>query len=178
MTEIDSVSEINIIETPRLALRKFTPNDNEFIYRLLNSPGWLKNVGTRNINTTLDARNYITEILMPAYEKFGFGLCLMELKEGSLPVGMCGLIKRDDLDDVDLGFALLPEHEKKGYTIEASLAVLHYAKETLKLSRIAAITIPANTGSINVLKKCGMEFEKMIKLPGGDAELMLFSLTI
>ena len=177
MTAINRAGGENIIETDRLNLRRFIPEDDEFIYSLLNSPGWLKNIGTRNIQTAEDARNYITEKLMPSYGKFGFGFWRVGLKPENLPVGMCGIIKRDGLDDVDLGFALLPEHERKGYAIEASEAVLNYAKSKFKLNKVAAITIPENTGSINILKKCGMEFEKMVRLREDEEELMLFSVT-
>lgn len=166
-----------VLETPRLILRKFTLKDGEFIFRLLNSPGWLKNIGSRNIGSKADAERYITNKLLPPYEISGFGFYRMELKQTGESAGMCGLVKREGLDDVDIGFALLPEYEGKGYAIEAAKAVMEFAKHELKLDRLAAITIQQNKGSINLLEKLGMEFEKMIKLPGDEEELMLFTIT-
>jgi RimJ/RimL family protein N-acetyltransferase len=168
---------LNILETERLTLREFIKDDATFIMNLLNSPGWLKYIGTRNINSVDDARGYISEKLMPSYGKNGFGFYLMETKSDNIPVGMCGLIKRDGLDDVDIGFALLPEYEGNGYAYEAASATLKYAKNTLKLNRIAAITVPYNLSSIKLLEKIGFVFEKMINIPNDKEELMLYSIS-
>ncbi len=164
-----------VLETPRLILRKFTLKDGEFIFRLLNSPGWLKNIGSRNISSKADAEKYISEKLEPHYERSGFGFYLMEIKQTGESAGMCGLVKREGLDDVDIGFALLPEYEGKGYAFEASEAVMKYAQNVLKILKLAAITIPQNKGSIKLLEKLGMKFEKMIFMPDDKEELMLFS---
>ncbi len=158
-------------------LREFTLDDAEFIKRLLNSPGWLKYIGTRNIDSDESARAYISEKLMPSYSKNGFGFYMMETKNDNTPVGMCGLIKRDGLDDVDIGFALLPEYESKGYVYEAASATLAYAKDTLKLKRVAAITVQYNTSSIKLLEKIGMKFEKIIRLADDKEELMLYTIS-
>jgi len=166
-----------MIETVRLRLREFTPDDAPIIFELLNSSGWLKYIGTRNINSVSDAQGYISEKLMPSYEKYGFGFYLMETKKDSLPVGMCGLVKRESLDDVDIGFALLPEFEGKGYAYEAASATLAYAKDILKLKRIAAITVPYNTPSIKLLEKIGLVFEKTINIPNDKEELMLYTIS-
>lgn len=162
------------METKRINLRKFTISDGEFIFRLLNSKGWLKNIGNRNISLREDAEKYITDKLIPPYERSGFGFYLMELKKTGEPAGMCGLVKREGLRDVDIGFALLPEYEGRGYAHEAALEVMGLAREVLKLDALAAITVPQNKGSIKLLEKLGMKFSEMITLPGDPEELMLY----
>lgn len=163
-----------MLHTERLALREFTPDDADFIYRLLNSPGWLKYIGTRNIDSLDDARAYIANKLSPSYKQNGFGFYIAELKDTSSAVGMCGLAKREALDDVDLGFALLPEFEGKGYAYEASVEVIKFAKESIGLNKLAALTVHYNVPSIKLLEKLGMEFEKNIRMPGDEEKLMLY----
>lgn len=163
-----------VIETERLILREFTEEDAPFIYELLNSPGWLKYIGTRGIADLEAARKYIADMMMPSYEKNGFGLYMMARKEDGALMGMCGLIDRDSLEDVDIGFAILPEYEGKGYTREASEATMEYARNPLGLKKIVGITVPYNTGSIKVMEKIGMKFEKMIRVPNDPEELMLY----
>jgi [ribosomal protein S5]-alanine N-acetyltransferase len=165
---------LSVIETERLILTEFKDEDADFIIRLLNSPGWLKYIGTRNIQTPEDARKYITEKLAPSYQKNGFGFYHVRTRSGNESVGMCGLIKREGLDDVDIGFALLPEHEGKGYAYEAASATMIYAKDVLKLKRVAAITVPYNKASIKLLEKIGLKFDKMINLADDKEELMYF----
>ncbi len=166
---------MNVLETERLILRKFNTGDSGFILELLNNPSWLKYIGDRGVKTINDASNYITEKLVKSYETNGFGLYMTMLKIENVPIGMCGLIKRDTLEDVDIGFALSPVFSGNGYALEAALVTMAYAKTVLKLQRIVAITTPDNSNSINLLKKLKFNFEKMIRLSGDDAELMLFS---
>lgn len=167
-----------VIETERLKLREFECSDSEFIFRLLNSPGWLKYIGKRNINSLDDAENYIENVLREGYRKSGFGFYLMELKTTGEKTGMCGLVKRPVLDDTDIGFALLEEFENKGYAYEASLGVLGFAKNKLKLNKIAAITVSYNQASIKLLEKLGMGYEKLIKLPNDPEDLLLYSIQL
>lgn len=164
-----------IIETERLILKEFSSEDGEFIQKLLNTPGWLKYIGTRSINTIEDAVNYIENRIQKSYTESGFGFYFIELKSSSIKVGMCGLVKRESLDDIDIGFALLPQFEGNGYAFEASEGVMKYAKDNLNLKKLAAITVPYNTSSIKLLEKLGMKFEKLINLPGDPETLMLYS---
>jgi RimJ/RimL family protein N-acetyltransferase len=164
-----------ILETERLLLREFTEGDADFIYRLLNSPGWLKNIGSRGIENVDNAREYINSKLRKAYTELGFGFYLIELKQNGESAGMCGLVKREGLDDVDVGFALLPEYEGYGYAYEAASATVEYAANTLLFTTLSAITIPTNKSSIKLLEKIGLKFSKMIKIPNDPAELMLFT---
>ena len=166
---------MNIIETNRLILRKFIIDDAGFVLELLNSPSWLKYIGDRNVKNLEDAKNYISDKLISSYIKNGFGLYEIILKKDNIPVGMCGLIKRDTLENIDLGFALSPVFTGKGYAFEAAFATLNYAKTVLKLERIIAITTTENKNSIKLLEKLKFVFEKMVHLSNEEEELMLFS---
>jgi len=112
---------------------------------------------------------------MDSYARNGFGLCLTQLKEGEVPIGICGLVKREGLEDVDIGYAFLPQFWSKGYATEAASAIMDYGQNVLGLSRIVAITAPDNEGSIRVLEKLGLRFEKRITLPEHEGESMLFT---
>ncbi len=171
-----TISSMHIIETERLFLRKFTVKDATFILELLNSPKWLQFIGDRGITEILEAQDYIKTKFVDNYEKFGFGFYLVALKATNIPIGMCGLVKRNGLENVDIGFAFLPNYEKKGYASEAAFATLNYAKTVLKLQRIVAITTQENTNSIQLLQKLGLQFEKIIDLAADDRDLMLFGI--
>jgi RimJ/RimL family protein N-acetyltransferase len=164
-----------ILKTERLSLRKFTIDDTEFIIELVNSPGWIEFIGDRNIKTVEQAKNYLENGPIKSYELNGFGLSLVELKNKKTPIGMCGIIKRDNLENPDIGFAFLPDFIGKGYGFEIANATMSYAKEKLNLSIIYAITVSNNKPSINLLEKIGMNFIKPFCLPNDDEELMLFS---
>ena len=167
-----------IIETGRLRLREFDSTDGELIFELLNSQGWLKYIGSRSIATIEDAVNYIETKLQKGYRESGFGFYLVELKATGVKTGMCGLVKREGLDDVDIGFALLPQYENKGYAYESSMAVIQYAKNKLKINKLAAITMPSNFTSVKLLEKLGMKFDKKISLPGDPEELFLYKMEL
>lgn len=145
-----------ILETKRLRLRKFTLNDTKFIIELLNSPGWIEFIGDRNIKTEEQAITYLQNGPMKSYVQNGYGLSMVETKEG-IPIGMCGIINRDTLEHPDIGFAFLEEFTGKGYAYEIASATLSYAMNTLKISKIVAITLPRNTRSIKLLEKIGMK---------------------
>lgn len=166
-----------VIETKRLALLEFQPSDAEFVLQLVNTPKWISFIGDRGVRTLDDAVKYIDERIVSSYRRFGFGLYLVKLKDGTTPVGMCGLVRREHLNDVDLGFAFLPEFEKTGYALEASSAVLEFARDGLRLKRIVAITMRENNRSIKLLEKLGLQFEKMISSPG-EQDLMLYGISM
>ncbi|HKG15595.1 MAG TPA: GNAT family N-acetyltransferase [Pyrinomonadaceae bacterium] len=166
---------VMITETDRLRLRKLTPDDAEFVIRLLNEPSFIRNIGDRGVRTAEDARSYILNGPVASYEKYGFGLWLVETKDSGEPVGICGLLKRDALDDVDLGYALLPEYWSKGYALESASAVMAYAGDGLGLKRVVAIVDAGNRSSIRLLERMGFKYERMIKLPGDTTELKLFA---
>jgi RimJ/RimL family protein N-acetyltransferase len=171
---VNEVFLLKVMETERLILRWLTPEDTEFIFDLLNDPTWIRFIGDRGIRTLQDARNYIITGPMDMYTKLGFGLFLTELKDGHIPIGICGLIKREGLEDVDIGFAFLSRYQSKGYAYEAASATMKYATEKLGLKRIVAITSEDNEASSTLLKKIGMTFEGYITLPNDNEELKLY----
>ena len=166
---------MTVVETARLRLRRLTVADAAFIFGLVNDPAWLRFIGDRGVRNLADAQNYILKAPVASYEKYGFGLWLAELKAGGAPIGMCGLIQRDTLPDVDIGFAFLPEFRGQGYATEAGRATMAYGRTTLGLKRIVAITSPDNDGSIKVLEKLGLRFEQMIRVVPDGPELKLFA---
>lgn len=169
------MSPATVLETESLRLRRLTESDAPFILGLVNDPAWLRFIGDRGIRSLDDARDYILQGPVASYEKFGFGLWLVELRHGAAPIGICGLIQRDTLPDVDLGFAFLPDFRGRGHAVEAGRATLDYGRSTLGLKRIAAVTSPDNAGSIRTLGKLGLRFERMIRLTPDAPELQLFA---
>jgi RimJ/RimL family protein N-acetyltransferase len=164
-----------IIETNRLILREFNLDDSDFILKLLNTPKWIKFIGDRGIKSKKDAEKYLINGPIKSYRENGFGLWVVILKNSLIPVGMCGILKREFLDDHDIGFAMLPEYENNGYGYEAANATLGFAKENLKLSRIVGFTLHYNNHSINLLNKLGFNYEKMIRMPNDEEDLALFA---
>src|SRR5262245_1614772 len=150
-----------VVETERLILRGLNAKDAAFILALLNEPSFLRFIGDKKVRTIQDAEQYIQNGPVASYERHGFGLCLVELKESHTPIGICGLLKRDDLPDPDIGFAFLPDFWNKGFAFEAANAVLQDARERLKLPRILAIVNPDNEASIKLLQKLGLSFERV-----------------
>ncbi len=159
---------MRVLETERLVLRQLTLDDAPFIFRLVNEPSWLRFIGDKGVRNLDDARHYLLTGPLDMYSRFGFGMFLVELKDGGRHIGTCGLLKRDSLPDADVGYALLPEHWGKGYAIEAVAAVLSYGRDTHGLNRILAIVSPDNSSSIRVLEKAGLKFERMMQLTQKD----------
>jgi RimJ/RimL family protein N-acetyltransferase len=166
---------LKVIETERLNLRWLSPDDAEFILELLNDPSFLRFIGDKGVRTLDDARNYILNGPVDMYNRLGFGLYLTALKESGAPIGICGLIKRDSLEDVDIGFAFLPKFRAKGYAYESAAAVMDYGKHVLGLKRIVAITSPDNYASGGLLEKLGLRFERMIRLSKDAPEVRLYA---
>lgn len=166
---------MKILETERLILRTLNGDDAEFYLQLVTQPAWLRFIGDRGIRTVEAARAAILSGPVVAQQRDGFSFYMTELKEGGLPVGICGLIKRETLDDVDIGYAFLPEFWGKGYAYEAASAVLKHANATCGLQRVVAITSPDNYASIKLLEKMGLRFEKVLKLKDDGSETKLFA---
>jgi len=166
---------LTVLETERLLLCQFSIEDADFILELLNDPSFIRNIGDRGVRTVDGANSYILNGPLASYAKNGFGLYLVKLKVTNESIGMCGLIKRNTLEDVDIGYAFLPKFWSKGYAVESALAVKEYAKNVIRLKRIVAITDPVNVGSIHVLEKIGFQFERMVRLSEDDIDLKLFA---
>lgn len=161
---------MTVLETKRLSLRRFTLDDAGFILTLLNEPAFLRYIGDKKVRSLDDARQYILNGPVASYERHGFGLNCIELRESRTPIGMCGLLKREELPDPDIGFALLPDYRNQGLAFEAAEAVL---KDASNLPRILAITSLDNEASINLLERLGFRFEKIVRSPNGE-QLRLF----
>jgi RimJ/RimL family protein N-acetyltransferase len=168
------VSTLKVLETDRLILRRLSPEDAGFILRLLNEPSWLRFIGDKGVRTVEDARNYILNGPVEMYSRLGFGLYLVELKDEGLPVGICGLIKRDSLEDVDIGFAFLPKYWGRGYAHEAASAVMAYGGSVLGLNRIVAVVSADNVSSARLLEKLGLRCEGVVRLSDDSEEVRLF----
>ncbi|HEX8492495.1 MAG TPA: GNAT family N-acetyltransferase [Pyrinomonadaceae bacterium] len=166
---------MKVLETDHLILRRLTGEDSEFILELLNDPSWLRFIGDKGLKTLDAARDYILQSMVAMYERLGFGLYLTELKGEGVPIGICGLIKRDSLEDVDIGFAFLPKFRGKGYAYESASAVMAYGRRAFGLNRLVAITSPDNHDSVRLLEKLGFNFEGMVKLSDDSAEVNLFA---
>jgi RimJ/RimL family protein N-acetyltransferase len=162
------------IQTDRLTLRRLALDDAEFVVVLLNDESFLRYIGDRGVRDLPSAREYITKGPLASYRRNGFGLYLVVLKDSDVPIGMCGLVKREGLDDVDLGFALMPAYRSRGYAAEAATAVMAYARDVVGLERVVAITSPDNERSMRLLESLGFRFEKMIRLPPEQAEIRLY----
>lgn len=169
---------MKVIETDRLILRWLSTDDAEFILELMSDPSWLQFIGNKDVKTVEDARSNILDKHVEMYHRLGFGLYLTELKEKGIPIGICGLIKRDALEDVDLGFAFLPGYRGTGYASESASAAIEYGKNVLGLKRMVAITAQDNDASIKLLEKLGFRFEKMVELSKEAKELMLFAVEV
>ncbi|WP_026582900.1 GNAT family N-acetyltransferase [Bacillus sp. J33] len=168
---------MKVLETDRLILRWVEVSDAQFIFQLLNERGWLKYIGDKGIRTLEDAVHYIKTGPRTMYKREGFGLFLAELKENQTPIGLCGLIKRDGLDDVDIGYAFLAEYHSQGFAYEAAQETVAFAKEK-GLKRLIAITTKGNQSSIKLLEKLGMKLDGFVTLPNDTEELKKFALDL
>jgi [ribosomal protein S5]-alanine N-acetyltransferase len=166
---------MKILETDRLQLRPFTVDDAPFIRELVNDASWLRFIGDRGVRTLEQAQTYILQGPVASYARHGFGLSLVKRKPDGAAMGMCGLLKRATWDEVDLGFALLPQYCGQGYAREAATGTLAHARTHLGLSRIVAVTHPENVRSILLLEQLGFRFEGLIRFTPADAELKLFA---
>ncbi len=165
-----------LLKTNRLLLRELNENDANFILELLNTEGWLHYIGDRHVHSATDALKYIHNGPVSSYQKYGYGLYLVALKETETPVGICGLIRREKWEDTDIGFAFLPQFTGKGYAMEAAVAVLADGKERHHLDRIIAITLEENKASVRLLEKLGMTYEKRIIYENTGEELLQYAI--
>jgi len=162
--------------TARLHLRELTPDDAPFLLALLNDPDWIRNIGDRGVRSVDAARDYAVKGPIAMYANRGFGLWMVETRDGT-PTGMCGLIKRDTLEDVDIGFAFLPEFRGKGYAFEAATASLAVAAK-LGMKRVVGIVSFHNADSIALLVKLGFAFERPIRMPNDSEDIALYAKAI
>ena len=164
-----------VLRTPRLRVRPLQASDAGFIVSLLNDEAFIRNIGDRGVRSLEDAAHYINNGPGASYARYGFGLCAVELADVDSPIGICGLLQRDQLPVPDLGFAFLPQYRSQGYAYEAASAVKADAHARLGLARLLAIVNPDNAASIRLLERLGFTFERVIRLSPDGAPLKLFA---
>lgn len=163
------------IETERLILRPFeVKRDAAFLLEVLNEPDFIENVADKGVRTVEQAADYIRTKFMPGHERYGIGYCVVALKEPEVAIGTCGLVKRETLDDFDIGYSTLRQFSGKGYAFEAATALMDYGRRELGLERIIGLTSPSNEKSAHLLEKLGLQFERMVEVPGFAFESRLF----
>ena len=167
-----------VLETDRLVLRELELDDAEFIVELLNDPAFIRFIGDKGVRTIAEAREHLRTGPIVSYSRHGFGMWAVESVGGGPPMGICGLIQREWLDDVDLGFAFLPRFCSRGYGFESASAVLAHARHRVGLDRLVAVTAHDNTASIGLLEKLGFSFERVVEFPDDGKEVALFAVDI
>jgi RimJ/RimL family protein N-acetyltransferase len=167
-----------LLGTERLKLRAVTVDDSELMLAVWNDPAFIQNVTDRGIRTDEQAREAITNGAQKLFEDYGYGPYCMSLKSDDSMIGICGLFKRDNLDDPDIGFAVLPDYCGKGYAGEAAIAVVEYARSKLGIDNLTAIVSPTNAPSIGLIEKLGLTFERMITMPGDDDAVCLYRMAL
>lgn len=165
---------MKILETERLNLREIVETDDAFVLDLLNQPSFINNIGDRNVRNLEQAREFIRARFRKSYADNGYGLYAVELKETGEAIGFCGFVNRDGLPGADIGFAFLPQFEKKGYAFESAVAMMKYGRENLGFERVLAITARHNEASMKLLGKLGFKFDKLITLPNDTEEINMF----
>jgi len=163
-----------ILETERLQLRWMTLDDTPMMFAVWNDPAFMQFVGDRGIRTLEEAEVSMQQGPVHLYAEYGYGPFRVICRDDGADMGVCGLYRRDGLDEPDIGFAFLPEFRGKGFGYEASVAVLDHARDVLKLPRVTAIVSPANDASIALLEKLGMSYDKAMRLPGDDEDVSLY----
>ena len=164
------------LRTERLDLRRFTPEDADLMLAVWNDPDFVKHVGDRGIRNMDEARSALNDGILSMYEDLGYGPYCMTLRGSEERIGICGLFKRDNLDDPDIGFGLLPAHRRDGFAWEAAVAVLHEARDVLGFERVTAIVSPGNEASVRLIEKLGLSYEGPIRMPGDEEDVSLYAI--
>lgn len=163
-----------ILETERLVLSELSINDAPFLYELVNDPAWIEFICDRDVKTLADAENYLSTKIVPSYKKNGFGFYLVSSKSKNESMGISGLVDREGLEHIDVGYAFLPEFRGKGYAYEATKSVLSYAKKTLQIESVVAITNEDNIKSCQLLERLGLKFIKIIQFLDDPVKCRLY----
>lgn len=169
---------MKILDTARLSIRTVEADDAPFYLELVNDPDFLAHIGDRGIRTLDAARAHIDNGPVRMQAELGHAIWLVTLKDSGAPIGMCGLIRRETLPGVDLGYAFLPAWRGQGYAFEAARAVVDYARDALGLARLLAITSPDNTASGALLEKLGLRFDKIVHLTPEDPGTRLYAMQL
>lgn len=170
------MKERDIIETERLILKTISEEDSGFAFELFNTPKWLKYIGDRNVKSVSDATNYIQEKLLLQHKRIGYSTYVLIEKSADVRIGTCGLYDRDGLEGIDIGFALFPEYEQKGFAFEAANKLLQVAFKEFGLTEISAITRKDNFSSQKLLEKLGLKLIGKTCISDDDEELLLYKI--
>ena len=165
-----------VCESERLIVRHFTLDDSEFIIELLNQESFIRYIADKNVRTVADAESYLLMGPMASYKQFGFGLSMVVLKATNIPIGMCGLLKRDELQHPDLGYAFLPDFCGQGYALEAANSVLEIGMSAHSLDLVLAVTLPDNHNSNRLLQNAGFTQNGTIDLYESENNLYEYRL--
>ncbi len=168
------MSMYQIFETERLLIQPTTEDDAVFLFELMNNPKWIKNIGDRNVKSVEDAKVYVQNKITPQLEKLGYSSYTVIRKSDGVKLGVCGLYDRDGVDGIDIGFAFLPQFEKKGYAFEAASELKDKAVNVFNISQISAITTSYNIEYHKLFKKLGFVFVSLTKIPHDVEELLLY----
>jgi len=166
--------DTRVLTTERLEIDRFTSGDADFALELVNGPSFLRFIGDKGVRSLDDARAYLRDGPLASYERHGHGLWRVSLGDGGVPIGMCGLLRREAVEDPDIGFAFLPAYWGKGYALEAARAVIAYGRDVLELPRIVAFTAVANERSARLLEQLGLRAEELVHLADGGGECRRF----
>lgn len=170
--------QVAVLETERLLLSRLSYDDCEFIFELVNEPSFKRYIGDKKVITLGDARSYLRKGPISSYKQFGYGLFLVSPKGSDSPVGICGLVKREEFDDPDIGFAFLERYRQQGYALESAQAVLENARTELSLTRIIAMADADNEPSVRLLKRLGLAFDGMVRMREDDHDIGLFAIDL
>ncbi len=167
---------MTVLETERLLLSRLSYDDCEFIFELVNEHSFKRFIGDKNVNSLDDARRYLREGPIMMYDKFGYGLFLVNLRGAARSAGICSLVKREAFDAPDIGFAFLERYRDNGYATESAKAVLAHGFEVLNLKRIIALADADNETSVRLLERLGFVYERKVRMPEDDHDIDLFSI--
>lgn len=167
-----------LLQTNRLVLSRLSYDDSEFIFELVNEDSFKRFVGDKKVNSLGDAHDYLAKGPIGSYEQHGFGMFLVRDRENDEPLGICGLVKREQFEDPDVGFAFLRRHWARGYALEASKAVVEYGQSQLGLRRLIAIVDPANAASVRLIEKLDFIYERMVRMDGDEHDICLYGLEV
>jgi len=146
--------------------------------RIWNDPGFIRFVGDRGIRTVDEARQALEDGILRQYEALGYGPYLLTLRREAVPVGICGLFRRDGLDMPDIGYTLLGPFRGRGYAFEAARAVIDDARTNPDLPEICAIVTASNRRSVRLLEKLGLRYVETIRLPDDDSDLQRYGIRL
>ncbi|MFT6051416.1 MAG: ribosomal-protein-alanine N-acetyltransferase [Halioglobus sp.] len=167
-------TSMKTLQTPRLIIEPLNTHDAAITMAILNDPDFIAYVGDRGVRSLEDAKSYIVDRLLPHYQEHGYGMTAVRRRDNGETIGMCGLVNRDSLNYIDIGYAFLPSARGEGFALEACQAVMEMGKKEVGLNELAAIISPQNKASQALAVKLGMVLDCMVRLEPGEDEICLY----